>query len=357
MNSSRKRNAKEAELDPNTFVDNYLSERSIKKTTTYHNSELQRNVYQRAIDAREDYKRLRTGPSEPTTDPVLPAAEGLTESILTPADKYNRRLKNNRKSAAASRVFQQVHMYETAYTLNEVVARSEQLENESASHKKRADILEEENKQIRDDMLNLRTMLTASQLAPPKKDESNNFDAEIQRLKDENATLRSQLEDARTYTPDHGTAPDIMSSALPVPSMPSKLHVIPIAPTPATFAALAPLPNEARVLPPLFRASQETQRYSQSQEDDDTKPLLFADSLRRAPTHNTALRFGSQEQNILRASFDFDASQNPVLCSQDTPTGRGSLNFDEFTSNDADFFALPSAPSQRVQSQLGIAAS
>eukprot|EP00171_Calliarthron_tuberculosum_P003083 IDg3083t1 len=184
MRSSRKRSANEAELDPNAYVDKYLQGRGIPKTTVYNDSEVERTVYQRAVDAREDFKRLRTKPTGSSIDPAVAAATGLAESVLTPADKYNRRLENNRKSAAASRVFHDVHKFETAYTLNEVVIRSKQLENETVAHKKRVDTLEKENRDYRDEIAALRTKLTSQPSSEPvPKQPSENIESGIQRIK------------------------------------------------------------------------------------------------------------------------------------------------------------------------------
>lgn len=399
MRTSRKRTVTNAELDPNTYVDNYLSQRGIEKTTTYNDSELERKVYQRAVDAREDFKRMRTRPNGPSIDPAVAAATGLGESVLTATEKYDRRLENNRKSAAASRVLKEVHMYETAYTLNQVIARSKQLEHESAINKNRADILEQENKEFRNEISTLRSKLDTAQVAqePAPKKGTDNLDCAIQLINRENAALRARLEAARidAYTPeDDDPSPvdndiPVISEAIPVSvpvsSMPAAIMpVVPVfggASSPPKMLSVSssaavlpsfvspPLPNEARVLPSLFGASQDSQRYSQqhsqpsqSQEDEDEKPIQPGVPLRRSlPPLGADIRLGSmnsQDQPInLRSSMDFEASQNAVLFSQEIPSGRNSINVNDYQSDGADFLVSSLLAPPRLQSKQGVAAS
>jgi len=127
---SRKRTvAPRDEGDPATFLDEYFRDRGISGR---HDSEAAREVQMRAEQARERFKRMRTEAASSTaataatnaTNAATSAATGLDADTLTKEQKYNRRLANNRKSAAASRVYNEVLRKETDYTLKEVVEKA-----------------------------------------------------------------------------------------------------------------------------------------------------------------------------------------------------------------------------------------
>lgn len=101
----------------------------------YSASEGGRKVYERAFDTRESLKRLQKNLTDSSIGPEAVKATGLTDSLLPRADKYNRRLENNRKSLAASRVFKDVYKYELAHILNEVAVRSKKIEKETFTQK------------------------------------------------------------------------------------------------------------------------------------------------------------------------------------------------------------------------------
>lgn len=107
--------------DPSEFLENYFRNRGIKRNIE---SAAIADCVRRAEEAREKFKRMRApGAPEP-----VPRGGNAQSAILTDAEKYSRRLVNNRKSAAATRVYQEVLKNEQAHTLTSVVeelARSE----------------------------------------------------------------------------------------------------------------------------------------------------------------------------------------------------------------------------------------
>ncbi len=103
--------------EPSVFIAEYLRVRGI---TGAQDSEIGREVRSRAEEARERFKRLRAAPNEPSVD----------EDTLTKEQKYNRRLANNRKSAAASRVYAEVLRRETEHALKQTSEKSRQYQAE-----------------------------------------------------------------------------------------------------------------------------------------------------------------------------------------------------------------------------------
>ena len=96
--------------EPSVFIAEYLRARGI---TGMQDSEISRQVRARAEEAREQFKRLRSAPND-----------GVDEENMTKEQKYNRRLANNRKSAAASRVYSEVLRRETEHALKETSEKS-----------------------------------------------------------------------------------------------------------------------------------------------------------------------------------------------------------------------------------------
>ena len=69
-----------------------------------------------ADSARESFKRWRSVAEGPDL------AEGQKERSLTPREKYQKRLVNNRRSAAATRVHQEVLRREHTHALRKAVS-------------------------------------------------------------------------------------------------------------------------------------------------------------------------------------------------------------------------------------------
>lgn len=111
--------------DPSEFLETYFRNRGIKRNIE---STAIADCVRRAEEARERFKRMRA-PGAP--DPV-PRGGNAQSAILTDAEKYSRRLVNNRKSAAATRVYQEVLKNEQAHTLTSVVEELALCERERA---------------------------------------------------------------------------------------------------------------------------------------------------------------------------------------------------------------------------------
>lgn len=107
--------------DPAEFVERYCKERKLLPAEAIGTSPLEKECITQAEKARQAYKDHRDDEierlcEEPTSERSLsPRATNhvkavvvADESGLTPAEKYARRLFNNRKSAAASRVYNEV---------------------------------------------------------------------------------------------------------------------------------------------------------------------------------------------------------------------------------------------------------
>ena len=106
----RKRKADEF-VGPDEFLEQYFKERRIAGDLT---SDVTRAIDRRANDARERFKQLR---DSTTTN------ESANENpqLLSPGKKYIKRLENNRKSAAASKVYNEVRKVEISYALLKLV--------------------------------------------------------------------------------------------------------------------------------------------------------------------------------------------------------------------------------------------
>lgn len=148
-----------ANFDPTEFVTEYLKKRNLKRSR-YEDSEIERDVNRMATEASEGYKIKRTKHDESEEDSAVDNGSRRTE-LTCKAIKHFRRLENNRKSSGASKVYKKVHEYVTAYSISQVVAKCEQLEKDIAINVKRANILEQENKQFRDCNVYIRTLLAS----------------------------------------------------------------------------------------------------------------------------------------------------------------------------------------------------
>lgn len=152
---SRKRTvAPRDEGDPATFLDEYFRDRGISGR---HDSEAAREVQMRAEQARERFKRMRTEAASSAsstaatnaTNAATSAATGLDADTLTKEQKYNRRLANNRKSAAASRVYNEVLRKETDFTLKEVVEKAKHYKDTITNMNKQLSETQKENERMK----------------------------------------------------------------------------------------------------------------------------------------------------------------------------------------------------------------
>ncbi len=111
-----KRSAAKAELaDPGPFLRDYFYRHEMDGSAE---CSLSHELIMRAEEAREEFKRIRLDHS--------PDSDGAT----TGEQKYNRRLANNRNSAAASRVFREVLKKEQEYALKRASLKTTQLEQQ-----------------------------------------------------------------------------------------------------------------------------------------------------------------------------------------------------------------------------------
>lgn len=100
--------------DPVDFLDTYFRDRGIKRNIE---APALAECERRAEDARESFKRMRV----PGAPGPVPRGASAQSAALTNAEKYSRRLVNNRKSAAATRVYQEVLKKEQTHMLATVV--------------------------------------------------------------------------------------------------------------------------------------------------------------------------------------------------------------------------------------------
>lgn len=117
---SRKRSALTAGLDssnPAIFAEGYAARAHLRAPAA---GGAAAGCYARAADAREAFKRLRTD-----CEPCTPA--NRADETGQHARKYKRRLVNNRRSAAAARVFQDVLVRELSHALDASAARADAL--------------------------------------------------------------------------------------------------------------------------------------------------------------------------------------------------------------------------------------
>lgn len=101
--------------DPDEFLESYFKKRGICGDLS---SDFTRSIDKMAECAREEFKKSRTLPE---TEHAL---FDTKNEMLTPEQKYKRRLVNNRKSSAASRVHREVLKAERAWALSEQVKKA-----------------------------------------------------------------------------------------------------------------------------------------------------------------------------------------------------------------------------------------
>lgn len=89
----------------------------------------------RATEARESFKRTRL--SEEGTTASRERRNAVETGALTAAEKYDKRLRNNRRSAAASRIYNGVLMFEITCMLKEIETECEYLANDNECYRRR----------------------------------------------------------------------------------------------------------------------------------------------------------------------------------------------------------------------------
>lgn len=120
MTRPNKRKAGEIDYeDPMSFVTDYCRRHGV--TQEPGNSDIEKSCAARAMDAREEYKEKRdaatvNSPNAGTT----PGEDRCDRKGLSPAQKYTIRLQNNRKSANASKVFNEVFKRELSHCLQKL---------------------------------------------------------------------------------------------------------------------------------------------------------------------------------------------------------------------------------------------
>lgn len=87
-------------------------------------SSVGKQIERRAVEARERFKRLRIASLE------ISKGGGGSGGATSWAAKYNKRLRNNRNSAAACRVYREVLRKETSYTLREIAERADKYQRQ-----------------------------------------------------------------------------------------------------------------------------------------------------------------------------------------------------------------------------------
>lgn len=97
---------------------------------------------QLADSARESFKRWRSSTESPAFD------EQPEGPPLTAKQKYQKRLVNNRRSAAAARVYQEVLRREHTHALRKVVAEKVELKSAVETLQSTLDLLKEEKEQL-----------------------------------------------------------------------------------------------------------------------------------------------------------------------------------------------------------------
>lgn len=114
-----KRKAGEIDFeDPMTFVVDYCNRRGV--TQNPGNSAIEKECANRAMEAREEYKEKRDASTASNSGNGAVPAEDLDRRGLSPAQKYTIRLQNNRKSANASKVYNEVFKRELSQRLQNI---------------------------------------------------------------------------------------------------------------------------------------------------------------------------------------------------------------------------------------------
>lgn len=94
---------------PQPFVEEFCTHHGLVPASRVGSSRIERACARHAERARDQYKVMR--------DAACPPTDAAGVARLSPSEKYARRLRNNRKSAAATRVYHDVLRRELATVL------------------------------------------------------------------------------------------------------------------------------------------------------------------------------------------------------------------------------------------------
>lgn len=94
---------------PHPFIEDFCSHHGLVPASRVGSSRIERACARHAERARDQYKAMR--------DSACPPTHATDVARLSPREKYARRLRNNRKSAAATRVYHEVLRRELATVL------------------------------------------------------------------------------------------------------------------------------------------------------------------------------------------------------------------------------------------------
>jgi hypothetical protein len=145
----RKRTIEDANSDSHKFLTGYFTDRGIPESPD-DDAALLGECLGRAENARETFKRWRAGPDPPKVgDGGSDSGKGEEETgKLSAKEKYARRLVNNRKSADAARVFQEVLRREHTHALREVSQQRDLLQSDVDQLREGLRLLQEENARL-----------------------------------------------------------------------------------------------------------------------------------------------------------------------------------------------------------------
>lgn len=138
---TRKRTIEDVDSDPCRFLTTYFQERGIPESPE-EDAPLLKDCVARADGARDSFKRWRGGNSTADADPNKPTP------ALSSGEKYKRRLVNNRRSAAAARVYQEVLRREHTHALRKAAAERDSLASDVQQLNEALDSMRKENARL-----------------------------------------------------------------------------------------------------------------------------------------------------------------------------------------------------------------
>lgn len=141
---SRKRTLDDENSDPCRFLRAYYAERGIPESPE-DDAALLTDCVRRAEQARESFKRWRASDDNNSS---LDGSDVVPVTEMTAREKYQRRLVNNRRSAAASRVYQEVLRREHTHALRNIAKERNDLKTDVARLNESLRQLHEENARL-----------------------------------------------------------------------------------------------------------------------------------------------------------------------------------------------------------------
>lgn len=141
---SRKRTLDDENSDPCRFLRAYYEERGIPESPE-DDAALLTDCVRRAEQARESFKRWRASDDNSSGQN---GEDSISVHEMSAHEKYQRRLVNNRRSAAASRVYQEVLRREHTHALRNIVNERNDLKSDVARLSDSLLKLKEENERL-----------------------------------------------------------------------------------------------------------------------------------------------------------------------------------------------------------------